>query len=169
MSSPGAVRVRFVADAMLGSLARKLRILGFDTAYFKSGADAGIIRVATEEGRILLTADRALASLSERRGVRAVLLTGRTDAARLRALTNVARQLGLPLRKSEPLCSICNGALVRASKSELAGRIPSSVEARHKLFYRCATCGKAYWKGSHWKKLRSFERVLREAGNDSLH
>ncbi len=30
---------RFVADAMLGSLARKLRIFGFDTLYFREGPD----------------------------------------------------------------------------------------------------------------------------------
>ena len=64
MPSLDELRTRFVADAMLGSLARKLRALGFDTAYYKSGDDLGIITLAARSSRIILTADRSLASLA---------------------------------------------------------------------------------------------------------
>lgn len=158
-----AVRLRFVADAMLGSLARKLRILGFDTHYYREGDDNGIIRLAVDEGRVILTADEPLVSLAIRRGATAVLLSERTDFARLKALTEWAEALGVFFEKGGPRCSICNGVLTRVPKSVVAGKVPSSVASRHRIFYRCDSCGKVYWKGGHWKKLRSYERVMREA------
>lgn len=156
-------RTKFVADAMLGSLARKLRVLGFDTAYYKSGDDSGIIRLAAESGRVILTADRALGALAARRGVNAVVLTGRSDGSRVKALVKTARLAGFSLHKGDPLCSLCNGELERLGRDDVAGKVPRSVEARHRLFYECRSCGKVYWKGGHWKKLRSFERMLEEA------
>ena len=158
-----AEQLRFVADAMLGSLARKLRILGFDTLYYKEGDDNGIIRLAVEEGRVILTADEPLASLVGRRGATAVLLSGRTDSARLRALTEWAAALGVLFEEGDPRCSICNGALTIVPKSAVAGKVPSSVVSSHRIFYLCGSCGKVYWKGGHWKKLRSYERLMREA------
>ncbi len=162
MPQAGEARVRFVADAMLGSLARKLRALGFDTAYYRSGGDAGIMDLAAEGGRVILTADRALGALAVRRGTRAIVLTGRNDGSRVRALVKAARSSGLSLQRGDPLCSLCNGELERLRKEDVTGEVPKSVEERHRLFYRCRSCRKVYWKGGHWKKLRSFERLLGE-------
>src|SRR5438477_2617584 len=74
---------RFVADAMLGSMARKLRIFGFDTLYFKDGSDSDLEAIARKEGRVILTSDKSLAVHSLRRGVRAILVEGSSDKARL--------------------------------------------------------------------------------------
>jgi uncharacterized protein with PIN domain len=152
---------RFVADAMLGSLARKLRILGFDTVYYRSGSDAGVVTLVIEEGRVLLTADRDLASLAERRGAASILLSGKSDAARLRSLRGAAERLAMTLERGESRCAVCNGDLAVVLKSELEGKLPQPIRARHRLFYTCESCGKVYWKGSHWKKLRSYERLLK--------
>jgi uncharacterized protein with PIN domain len=160
MPKDGEARVRFVADAMLGSLTRKLRILGFDTVYYKSGADAGVVRLAREEGRIILTADRALGALAGRRGAVSVLLPGKSDSDRLRVLRRASTELGLEFVRGEPRCSVCNGELAIVPKSELEGNLPPSVALRHRLFYRCKSCSKVYWKGGHWKRLRSYERLL---------
>ncbi|HSW52088.1 MAG TPA: Mut7-C RNAse domain-containing protein, partial [Sulfuricaulis sp.] len=51
---------RFVIDANLGQLARYLRLLGFDVLYRNSFTDREVARIAGEEGRIVLTRDRAL-------------------------------------------------------------------------------------------------------------
>jgi uncharacterized protein with PIN domain len=163
MLMEGGPRARFVADAMLGSLARKLRILGFDTAYYKEGADGGVVRLAREEGRVILTADRALAALALRRGAVSVLLPGRSDADRLRVLRKASARLGLVFIRGRPRCSVCNGELATVPRSRLAGNVAPSVAARHRLFYRCEACAKVYWKGGHWKRLRSYERLLGDA------
>jgi hypothetical protein len=145
---------------MLGSLARKLRALGFDTTYYRSGDDSGLMDLAGRENRVILTSDRHLASRALRRDLRAILLTGRDDRARVRRLARGAHLSGIPLARGDPLCSICGGGLTRLEKKDIAGRVPPAVERRHRLFYRCFSCGQVYWRGSHWKKLRALARQL---------
>lgn len=135
---------------MLGSLARKLRIFGFDTEYFR-GDDRELERLARKEGRVILTADRALAQHAKSRRQRAILIEGKTDGARL---TSLRKQLG-PHRPEGPgRCAVCNGELASASKAEVSARVPPSVLARHRSFYRCESCDRLYWKGGHWRRLR---------------
>jgi len=55
-----AGRLRFVADAHLGGLARLLRMAGFDTLYDNAYRDDEIERIARMDERVLLTRDREL-------------------------------------------------------------------------------------------------------------
>jgi len=158
-SSSGA-KTRFIADAMLGSLARKLRALGFDTSYYKSGDDSGIIGLAADEGRVILTSDRSLVSRASTRNVKAILLAGKSDGERVSIMARATSSMGIPLVGGAPLCSLCGGALEPLKKADVSGHVPASVEARHRLFFRCRSCGQYYWRGSHWKKLRSLARRL---------
>lgn len=150
-------RTKLVADAMLGSLARKLRAFGFDTLYYRTGGDAEMLNVARRQGRIVVTADRSLASGAEKKGVGALLVKGRTDGRRIASLLVEARRKNMVLQRGDALCSVCDGMLVHLPKREAAGRLPKSVAERHRSFYECADCGRVYWKGSHWKKLRRLE------------
>lgn len=146
---------RFIADSMLGSLARKLRALGFDASYFRSGEDILLVRQALDEGRIILTSDRALASAAPSRGVTAFLLEGRSDGARAASIARNALRANIKLFRGPPRCSICNGALKTVGRNEAFGRVPARIAESHRRFYLCASCDKLYWHGSHWKKLRS--------------
>ena len=153
-------RAKFFADAMLGSLARKLRALGFDASYYRSGADAGLLAAARREGRVILTSDRKLAAMAGSKGARALLMTGKTDGARVSALAAGCKAMRVPLTRGDPLCSVCGGELETLRRVDVSGKVPPSVERRHRLFFRCVDCGKMYWRGSHWKKLRSLARRL---------
>ena len=79
-------RTRFVADAMLGSLARKLRVFGFDASYYRSGDDRGLLEIAKKEGRVILTSDRGLAVAAALKQADVILLTGRGDGSRISAM-----------------------------------------------------------------------------------
>ncbi len=59
-------RPRFAVDEMLGTLARWLRVMGYDAVYEKDHNDDEIVDIAKREGRILLTRDRELAARMER-------------------------------------------------------------------------------------------------------
>ncbi len=159
---PRGARTRFIADAMLGSLSRKLRALGFDTAYYKSGDDSGMLGRAASEGRIILTSDRHLADRAVAKGLDVIHLSGDNDGDRMSAIARTARESGLRLVRGDPLCSLCGGELEALRRKEVLGHVPPSVERRHRLFWRCKSCGHLYWRGSHWKKLRSLSRRLGE-------
>jgi len=155
-------RTRFIVDAMLGSLARKLRAFGFDAAYYKAGEDSGLMRISLREDRIILTADRSLAARAVARGIKAILLIGDSDRERLSSLALGARAEGVALARGDPLCSLCGGGLHRVKKNEISGKIPSSVSRHHVLFFQCESCGQIYWRGSHWKRLMSLARRLNQ-------
>jgi uncharacterized protein with PIN domain len=150
---------KFIADAMLGSLARKLRILGFDTSYHKEGTDRELIRLATIEGRIILTSDRQLWNQHSSR-LAVFLIGGRSDRERLLSLVGESKSHGIALVGRDSRCTLCNGVLRRSLKEELQGRVPDSVLKRHRSFNICTECGKVYWKGRHWSRLRRFSYLL---------
>ncbi|HUK74816.1 MAG TPA: Mut7-C RNAse domain-containing protein [Nitrososphaerales archaeon] len=151
---------KFAADAMLGSLARKLRIFGFDTAYFKEGDDSDLELLARRERRTVLTSDKGLFDHAEAAGLRAVLVTGATDRARL---LSVFSQTGLsPGGAGESRCAVCNGELRKITKGEASAEgAPPKVLARHRLFYRCTSCSRLYWRGRHWARLRRLASSIR--------
>jgi len=144
---------------MLGSLARKLRALGFDAAYYKSGDDAGLLERSVLESRIILTADRSLAARAEAMGVKAMLVVGDSDRERVGSIAGWASASGIVLMRGDPLCSLCGGELRSVGKDDLS-EVPPAVRRRHRLFFRCNSCGQLYWRGSHWKKLMSVARRL---------
>jgi|SRR5208283_2379097 len=145
---------------MLGSLARKLRVFGFDTVYFRDGPDSELERVARVERRILLTSDRGLFADAEARGLTAFLVQGRSERARLQSMVERARGVSVRLTPGETRCALCNGELVPVRKSDVAGRVPEAVRRRHRAFYACEGCDKVYWKGRHWSRLRRLDSVL---------
>ncbi len=155
---------RFVADAMLGSLARKLRIFGFDTLYFTDGGDDVLEALAKRQKRAILTSDKALFKQSQGRSLQVFLVEGRTERARL---LSVRRQAGpgmeFRLGEGHPSrCAVCNGDLERIGKRDPATKmVPAKVLARHRLFYRCTSCSRLYWHGKHWERLRRLSYSLK--------
>ena len=147
---PGADPPRFMVDAMLGKLARWLRLFGFDTAFEPDIADEKLVRRAVEEGRIILTRDRRL---PEEWHVRAIHLV---DAERpLAQVREVADRFDLAERvRLLTRCSRCNIPLVPATRGEAEGRVPPRVLAATGDLQRCPGCGRFYWSGSHVRRMR---------------
>jgi uncharacterized protein with PIN domain len=162
--------VRFVVDGMLGRLARWLRLTGHDVVYVnelplrnEEQDDFLISRAA--EGFILLTADRRLYQRSRRRGLRAALVQPGDLLAQLLELSKAVPGLEVDLENSR--CPVCNGELQEVSPGEVGEEVPPSVRESQKVFWRCTSCGKVYWRGSHWEKiletLEEFRRRRLEA------
>jgi uncharacterized protein with PIN domain len=141
--------VCFVIDGMLGSLARWLRLLGYDADYDNRRDDAELVRLARAENRVLLTRDQALAA---RRGVQTLLIASQVLDEQLAQVTAAfPRAAG-----SEPArCPVCNTALVLATPEELADRLPAYVLHKHHDFRRCPGCDRVYWPGSHWQNMQA--------------
>jgi len=150
--------LRFIVDSMLGSLARWIRMLGYDTVYARDMHDSEILEAARDEGRILVTRDRGLYRRALRRGVQAILVSPEPA----KALAQLAGRYGITLviNPDTSRCPLCNSPLARRGRDEVKGRVPASVYERHMVFWVCTGCGQVYWKGGHW---RGIEKTLMEA------
>jgi uncharacterized protein with PIN domain len=144
--------MRFIADAMLGRLARWLRILGFDVLYSPDIEDRQVIRIAREQERAILTRD---AGLLKNKGARnAILITSDRTRDQLRELEG-----RLHLDEAEPLgrCAVCNGTLsVVGNKGEVREAVPDFIYHTFNEFLRCGGCGRIYWRGSHQEMFRKY-------------
>jgi uncharacterized protein with PIN domain len=138
---------------MLGTLAKWLRILGYDTIYDSAMDDHQLARVARAEGRVLLTRDRALAG---RRGVDSVLVESEELEAQI---AQVVSDLDLDLDPSGSFsrCPVCNEGLTHLDREEARERVPVYVARTHDKFKCCPGCGRVYWRGSHREKME--ERI----------
>ena len=140
---------RFLCDAMLGKLARYLRMCGYDTAYtLDRGAetDGAISDLSRREDRTLLTRDADLAA----RTAGALLLVERDIEAQLRELGDAGVSLSLP--ETPTRCGRCNGALARVDGVEpTPDDAPDPAETP---LWQCTECGGYFWKGSHWDDVR---------------
>jgi uncharacterized protein with PIN domain len=140
--------MKFLADAMLGRLAKWLRVLGYDTAYFPHLEDHELVRVARAEGRMLLTRDR---ELTRRKGVKSLLIeSDRFDEQ----LGQLLRDLDLDADDRSPRCTRCNSVLESIAREDVEDRVPRYVLRRHSDFSLCPRCGKVYWRGTHWERMR---------------
>lgn len=139
--------VRFVVDVMLGSLARWLRRLGYDTDYANDRDDRELVRIARAEGRVLLTRDSALAT---RKGISTLLIESQTLDEQL---AQVVHTFPLPRGVQMPRCAECNTPLQAVSPDEVVAYVPAYIYRTHTHFRRCPGCGRVYWPGSHWKHI----------------
>ena len=151
--------MKFIADMMLGRLARWLRLYGHDTLYGIKDDDE-IIRVALREGRIILTKDVALARRAERLGARVFLLRSNSLEGQVRELKELGVEFG-ELFPSKARCPKCNGPIKPVSKREVKGRVPSKVYESYDEFYVCQKCGQIYWPGKQWREMLRIDKKLR--------
>jgi len=142
--------VLFLADVMLGRLARWLRLLGFDTLYYNDISDNRLLRIAKEQGRFILTRDTRLVKI---KGIKDYLLIKANDS--FSQLLEVIDTLKLTRFNLLSRCVKCNGMLTRIlDKNEIKDSVPEFVFLHFNLFLRCSDCGKVYWEGTHPRKFR---------------
>jgi uncharacterized protein len=147
-------RPRFSADEMLGSLARWLRLMGYDTSYERDSDDSDILKRARLDDRTLLTRDKKLAERAKGRGMYLDALDPDDQ------IKQVILAFGLTFDEDLSRCTACNGELVIVGKEEASKGVPDGALRSNEQFYRCRSCGKFYWKGSHWKNIRKKMETL---------
>ncbi len=140
----------FVVDVNLGKLARRLRMLGFDAAYRNDYADHEVAGLAESEGRIVLTRDRRLLRFR-------IITHGywlRSDDPRIQVKEVLGRFGYYPLVKPFNRCLECNGDIVPVEKEAVLDRLEPKTRLYYNEFYTCTDCGKVYWKGSHYDRMK---------------
>jgi uncharacterized protein with PIN domain len=143
---------RFLADAMLGRLARWLRAVDADTLQLPlDSSDHDLVARAAAEERVLLTRDRHL--LRELRPARALAI--QSDAP-LQQLAEVVHSFGLRA-PAEFLtrCLLCNAPLDALPASEASLVVPPRSRDLPGAVRRCPACGRVYWRGSHVRRMEA--------------
>ena len=154
--------MRFIADAMLGTLAKWLRILGYDTQFDTDLDDHQLVRLARAQGRILLTRDRELA---RRPGLQVLLIVSESLDAQI---TQVLADLDLTPNRAFSRCPVCNELLVKIDPETARSRVPVYVAETHNVFRSCPACQRVYWRGSHWQRMEEqLGRILEGAESNS--
>ncbi len=158
-------RPAFVADVHLGKLARLLRLLGLDTVHSSGFSDEELVTIAAQERRILVTRDRQLLKR------RAVL-----HGYWVRSVNPVAQAQEVVGRfdlhnQVQPFtrCLSCNGLLQAVDKGEVLHQVPPRVARWREEYYRCTSCGKLYWQGTHFPRLEASVAAILgpRRGNDA--
>ncbi len=151
MEGKGPLARRFLVDAMLGKLARWLRLLGFDTVCRRL-TGCKDLDACEAERRVPVTRSQRWCG---RKGV--VCLAANETPAQLRELL-----LRLEIEPSEARflsrCVVCNEELEEVPRDVCQGFVPDYVFATSEAFSRCIGCGRVYWRGTH--PARMIERFL---------
>lgn len=162
--------MKFIADGMLGKLARWLRLAGHDVTYIgdlhvpAGEQDDALLSRARGEGRVLLTCDIDLHRRARRRGIKSAFI--RSNEV-VKQLVDVSKHCGrrIRIRPENSRCPMCNGLLREASRVDVEGEVPATVLAAQREFWRCSSCGKLYWQGTHWRTIVEMaERYNRMVG-----
>jgi uncharacterized protein with PIN domain len=130
---------------MLGSLAKKLRMLGVDTAYLNHATDAELRYAVRSQDRVLLTRDTVLAG---HLAGRALLVTGSDSREEFLSIAEFLRDKRVrPCPMSR--CLECNGQLIPADPASVRAKVPLHILESGLELRSCSGCRKIYWKGTH--------------------
>jgi uncharacterized protein with PIN domain len=159
LTQPGNGCPRFIADVMLGRLAKWLRIAGFDVLYSNKFSDNELIAISTVEGRVLLSRDTRLLI---RKPVKEFIFLERQDVQ-----TQIKQVFGAMHIRSLSFfltrCLSCNETLVETARETVRNSVPAFVYDTQAHFKFCPKCGKIFWAGTHRSSvIRTLERLLTE-------
>jgi uncharacterized protein with PIN domain len=138
------VEIKFIADSMLGRLAKWLRILGYDTLY-QPFYRQGVIGASVREGRKLLTRHRPT-------------ITRYADSVLIRS-DHVKDQL-YEMKKAGTItsersrwfsrCLLCNVPLKEAEGTHARDNVPEYIFYQSASEIRfCPSCHRYFWPGTH--------------------
>lgn len=149
-------KTRFILDVHLGKLARYLRMMGFDTLYDNRWEDPEIIDIALAGNRIILTRD--LGILKNGKVTHGYFIRSDQPGEQTR---EVIRRFELR-KKIKPVsrCIECNSSIAPVEKERVIDLLPDKTKKYFNEFYQCKGCGKVYWKGSHYYKMKRIIKNL---------
>ena len=153
---------RFILDGMLGSLARWLRILGYDTLYYVDRDDDELRDEALKTGRILVTRDSELVQRSRKNGTPVLLIQSDETLTQLKEITEA---YDLDVTPKNTRCPRCNGLLESVEMTSLKDAVPDESYNAFDEFWRCMECDAVYWQGSHWVQILDSLESLKGSNN----
>jgi uncharacterized protein with PIN domain len=143
--------MKYLCDQMLGTLAKWLRIYGFDTFYANSKIDdSELIAISRKENRILITRDKKLLQRARRENLKTIeIKTTEINKQISKAIGDIEIDHSKVLSR----CILCNTMVDEIKKNDVKGKVPEKVFNKNETFWFCPKCNKIYWKGSHYENM----------------
>lgn len=152
--------MKFIADHMLGTLARWLRFMGYDTTYPPPASDDELILTAKKQKRIILTRDKKIGNNKIAKVI--YIESDKLSEQIKQAITELSLDVG---KGALSRCAVCNTKILQVDRCDVKGKVPSGVFLRRRKFWRCPSCGRYYWHGTHWqnilKNINNFKTMKR--------
>jgi uncharacterized protein with PIN domain len=146
---------------MLGNVAKKLQLLGYDTEYKSDIEDLKLLEQAKNQKRIIISKDKDLIARAKKQEIQSVYVTKEDEIEQfLEILKNVSLKLD-EITGDTARCTKCNSPTSQIDKSKVAEKIPEKVLELNEKFWRCDDCSQIYWEGTHIKKLQEFLQKVR--------
>ena len=140
--------MKILCDQMLGTLAKWLRILGFDTFYAQNEmTDDALLEIAKKEKRIIITRDKELTFRAKKQLIPTVEMQ---EIDLIEQIRKIIKENKIDENKFLSRCSVCNTELHSISKDMVYGKVPPKVFETKEKFWHCPTCNRYYWMGSHY-------------------
>jgi len=153
--------MRFIVTNELGKLAKRLRILGFDTITCEAPRSSELIIRALSDERIIVTRSKTIGEKLEKSTVVV------TSPELKEQLKQIFGKLNLKIEENKMFtrCTLCNNMLVDVSKNEVKDLVPPRVYEGQEVFKKCPACGKIYWQGTHWGKINAMVNEIMSTDN----
>jgi len=152
----------FFVDAMLGNIAKKLRIMGFDCMYDANIDDIDLIKQAKKDNRVVISKDFDLVKKSSNFGVRSVFLEKRDEFEQLYEIILKLNLKKIEINGDNARCPKCNSKTEFIKKEFVSNKLPNGVLDHNEKFWICRNCDKVFWEGSHIINLKKLAERLNE-------
>ena len=152
----------FFVDAMLGNIARKLRLLGYDSKYFSDIDDTKLINIAIKEKRIVISKDHELIQRAQKFGIQTTHITQQKEIEQFFEIIDKIYLKNIQINGNVARCTKCNSLTESIDKNNYIKKIPMQIFNLKENFWRCNSCEKIYWEGTHIKNLQSFVGQINE-------
>lgn len=145
--------MKFILTKELGTLARWLRLFGYDSLYFNSDDLRRLFVTAFNESRIIVTKRKDIPTNTK--SVRVIYVKSDLLKEEMRELQ---KKLKVHITNSNLFtrCADCNKKVFRIKKDSVRGLVPPYVFKTQKNFLQCPGCEKIFWKATHWDRAREF-------------
>ena len=151
----------FLVDAMLGNVAKKLRLFGFNSEYFSDIDDTKLIEKAKNENRTIISRDRLLIERAKKNKISSIYITKENEIEQFLEILQIIPLEFDKITGDTARCPKCNSTTSPISKSEIKNKIPPGVLEYNDEFWKCERCDQIYWEGTHIKKLQEFVNKIK--------
>jgi len=151
----------FLVDAMLGNIAKKLRLLGFDSEYVSDIDDSKLIEKAKNENRTIISRDRDLIDRAKKNEISLVYITKENEIEQFLEILETTHLQFDEISGDSARCTKCNSPTSQINKLEIRNKIPQGVLEYHEKFWKCDRCDQIYWEGTHIKNLQEFVHKIK--------